>query len=250
MLLTNVWALYAREVKRFQKIWLDTVVSPLMSMILFLAVFGIVSGDRMIGSLPYLAFVYTGLLTMTMVNASFSNPAFALVISKNLGSIIDIQLAPLPNWGIGIAYALAACTRALLTLAAALLVTVWFIPIHGIAHPFLLLAGLLLTGLEFGMLGVCFGMYAKNFEALTFVTTFVVQPMIFLAGVFYPVSNLPGIWSAISRFNPMHHAVNLLRYAVTGYADTAPPVSFAVIALMSVVTFFLMQWMTKKRLNG
>ncbi|MCE9586001.1 ABC transporter permease [Candidatus Uhrbacteria bacterium] len=249
-MLTNVFALYAREVKRFQKIWLDTVVSPLMSMVLFLAVFGIVSGDRMVGGLPYLAFVYTGLLTMTMVNASFSNPAFALVISKNLGSIIDIQLAPLPNWGIGIAYALAACTRALLTLAVALLITIWFIPIHGISHPILLLLGLVLTGLEFGMLGVCFGMYAKNFEALTFVTTFIVQPMIFLAGVFYPVASLPGIWPMVSQFNPMHHSVNLLRYATTGYADTAPMLSLGVIVSITVAVFVLMQWLTKKKLNS
>jgi len=250
MLLTNVWALYAREVKRFQKIWLDTVVSPLMSMILFLAVFGIVSGDRMVGNLPYVVFVYTGLLTMTMINASFSNPAFALVIAKNLGSIIDIQLAPLPNWGIGIAYALAACTRALLTVLVAVAVTIWFIPIHSIVHPFLLLLALLLTGLEFGMLGVCFGMYAKNFEALTFVTTFIMQPMIFLAGVFYPVSSLPGIWSTISLFNPAHHSVNLLRYATTGYADTAPMLSLGIIAGICVITFVLMQWMTKKKLNS
>ncbi len=249
-MLTNVIALYAREVKRFQKIWLDTVVSPLMSMVLFLSVFGIVSGDRMVGGFPYLAFVYTGLLTMTMVNASFSNPAFALVISKNMGSIIDIQLAPLPNWGIGIAYALAACTRALLTLAVALLITIWFIPIHGIAHPILLLLGLVLTGLEFGILGVCFGMYAKNFEALTFVTTFIVQPMIFLAGVFYPVSSLPGIWTTVSKFNPMHHSVNLLRYATIGYADTAPMLSLGVIVGITVILFFLMQWMTKKKLNS
>lgn len=250
MTLTNVWALYAREVKRFQKIWLDTVVSPLMSMILFLAVFGIVSGDRVIGGLPYIAFVYTGLLTMTMVNASFSNPAFALVIAKNLGSIIDIQLAPLPNWGIGIAYALAAATRALLTLTVALAITIWFIPIHGIAHPLLLVLGLILTGLEFGMLGVCFGMYAKNFEALTFVTTFVIQPMVFLAGVFYPISSLPGIWSKVSLINPMHHSVNLLRYAATGYADTAPMVSLGVMAVLCVGIFLLMQWMTKKKLNA
>ncbi|MEI7512214.1 MAG: ABC transporter permease [Candidatus Uhrbacteria bacterium] len=245
-----VFSLYAREVKRFQKIMLDTVVSPLMSLVLYLAVFGIVSGDRMIGSLPYLVFVYTGLLTMTMVNASFSNPAFALVISKNLGSIVDIQLAPLPNWGIGVAYALAACTRALLTLVVALLVTVWFIPLHGIAHPFLLLLGLLLTGLEFGMLGVCIGMYAKSFESLTFVTTFVVQPMIFLAGVFYPISSLPGIWSKVSLINPMHHSVNLLRYATTGYADTAPFVSLGVMVGLNLFVFVLMQWFTKKKLTS
>lgn len=248
--LISVFALYAREVKRFQKIWLDTLVSPIMSMVLFLSVFGIISGDRVIEGLPYLAFVYTGLLTMTMINASFSNPAFALVISKNVGTFMDLQLTPVPPWGVGVAYAMAACTRALLTLAVSLAVTIWFIPIHGIAHPFLLLAGLILSGMEFGMLGVLFGMHAKNFEALTFVTTFVIQPMIFLAGTFYPTSTLPGIWPALSRFNPMHHSVNLIRYAVTGYADTNPMLSLAVILAICVAVFLPMQMMVRKKLKN
>lgn len=81
----NMWALYAREVKRFQKIWIDTVFNPIVSIGLYLGVFGIVTSGRAIGSLPYLTFVYTGLLAMLIVNSSFSNPSFALVIAKNLG---------------------------------------------------------------------------------------------------------------------------------------------------------------------
>lgn len=243
-------ALVAREVKRFQKIWLDTLVSPIMSMVLFLAVFGVVSGGRDVAGIPYLAFVYAGLITMTMVNASFSNPSFALVISKNVGTFMDLQITPVPAWGVGIAYAAAASIRAILTVSVAVLVTIWFVPIQGIAHPFLLIGSMLLIGLTFGMLGVVFGMYAKNFEALTFVTTFIIQPMIFLAGTFYPISQLPGIWSTVSLFNPMHHAVNLMRYSITGFADSVPMVSLAVMISLAVIVFFPMQWITKKNLKG
>jgi ABC-2 type transport system permease protein len=250
MNLIPILALVAREVKRFQKIWLDTVMSPIMSMVLFLAVFGLVTAGREIEGIAYLAFVYTGLLTMTMVNASFSNPTFALVISKNVGTFMDLQITPVPAWGIGLAYAGAATVRAVLTAVIAALATIWFVPISGIANPLLLIAAILLIGLAFGQLGVIFGMYAKNFEALTFVMTFVIQPMIFLAGTFYPISELPGIWYKVSLFNPMHHAVNLTRYSITGFADSNPMISLAVMLGLAVVVFFPMQWITKKHLKG
>lgn len=246
---TPMWALYAREVKRFQKIWLDTVFSPIVSVVLYLGVFGIVAAGRSIGDLPYVTFVYTGLLAMMIVNSSFSNPSFALIIAKNVGNIVDLQIVPIKPWRIGIAYALAALTRGLITLAIALIVTAWFIPALSLAHPLYLVLGLLITGIEFGMLGVTFGFLAKNFEALTFMTTFIMQPMIFLAGVFYPVSTLPGIWSKISLFNPIHHNVNIIRYGITGYSDLAPLVSFGVIAVFGIALFVVMQIVAKKKVR-
>ncbi len=245
-----MWALYAREVKRFQKIWMDTVFSPIVSTILFLSVFGIVAGNQEIAGVPYLLFIYVGLLSMNVVNSSFSNPAFALVIGKNSGTIADLQLVPIQPWGIGVAYALAALTRAFLTIGLAVLVTGWFIPELGIHNPLLLLLAFALTALQFGMLGVTFGMWAKGFESLTFITTFVMQPMIFLAGVFYPIAHLPEPWSAVSAFNPLHHNVNLLRYAVTGYADGSPIVSLAVVAGLAVVMFVAMHLSTKKKMRA
>ncbi len=244
-----LWALYAREVKRFQKIWLDTVLSPIVSIGLYLGVFGIVAAGRNIGELPYVTFVYTGLLAMMIVNSSFSNPSFALIIAKNVGNIVDLQIVPIKAWGIGVAYALAALTRGLITLAVTLLFSVWFIPALGLDHPVYLLLGLVITGIEFGMLGVIFGFLAKNFEALTFMTTFVMQPMIFLAGVFYPVATLPQPWSTISLFNPIHHNVNIIRYGITGYHDLAPLVSLAVIIGFGIVLFGLMHFVTKKKVR-
>ncbi len=246
---THLWALYAREVKRFQKIWVDTVFSPIVSIGLYLGVFGIVAAGRLVSGLPYVTFVYTGLLGMLVVNSSFSNPAFALVIAKNVGNIIDLQLVPIQAWRIGIAYALAACTRAFITLLIALVATMWFIPALGVSHVVYVLAALFLTGIEFGMLGVVFGFLAKNFETLTFMTTFVMQPMIFLAGVFYPIATLPAPWSTVSLFNPIHHNINLFRYGITGYSDVAPFVSVAVVCGISLVLFAVMQLTAKRALK-
>jgi ABC-2 type transport system permease protein len=246
---TYLWALYAREVKRFQKIWLDTVFSPIVSVVLYLSVFGIVASGRSIGEVPYLAFIYTGLLTMMIVNSSFSNPSFALIISKNVGNIIDLQLAPIKAWGVGIAYALAALTRGLITLSIAVLFTAWFIPGLGVHNIAYLVYALVITGIEFGMLGVIFGFLAKNFEALTFMTTFIMQPMIFLAGVFYPVSTLPKPWDTISLFNPIHHNINLFRYSITGYSDVTPLLSFAVITVCALILFVVMHVVAKRSIR-
>lgn len=248
-MMTGMWALYAREVKRFQKIMLDTVFSPLVNVALYLGVFGVVAGDRMVDGISYLAFVYIGLLSMMLINSSFSNPSFALIIAKNVGSIIDLQLVPIRNWKIGIAYALAGLTRGFITLGIAVLATVWFIPLHTIAHPALLLAGVAITGIEFGMLGVAFGFWAKSFESLTILTTFIMQPMIFLAGVFYPIATLPAPWNIISQFNPIHQNVNLIRYAVTGYSDGSVALSATVVVLMSVVIFVIMNVITRRNLR-
>lgn len=246
---TYVWALYAREVKRFQKLWLDTIFSPLVSMALYLAVFGVVIGSQTVSGFNYLAFVYTGLLGMIMVNSSFSNPSFALIIAKNVGNIIDLQLVPIKTWGIGIAYAFAALTRGLFTIVLATLVSVWFIPGLQLQHPLVLVLAMVLTGVQFGMFGVIFGMWAKNFEALTFVTTFILQPMIFLAGVFYPVASLPGVWSKVSLFNPLHHNINLFRYGFLGYSDVNPIISLTVCLIFCVVFFLFMQYFTKKMIR-
>lgn len=248
--MTHMWALYAREVKRFQKIWLDTVFSPIVSMILFLSVFSVVAGGRDIEGVPYTLFIYAGLLAMNLVNSSFSNPAFALVIGKNTGTIVDLQLAPIQPWGIGIAYALAALTRAVITVAIAVLLTAWFIPGLQLEHPVLLLLAVAVTGLEFGMLGVVFGMWAKGFESLTFITTFIMQPMIFLAGTFYPLAQLPGIWSTVSQFNPLHHNINVLRFAVTGYADGNPWVSLIVVMSLAAMLFVAMHFSTERKMRA
>jgi len=247
---TYMWALYAREVKRFQKLWLDTLFSPIVSMALYLSVFGIVVGSRSIEGVNFLTFVYSGLLAMIMVNSSFSNPAFSLIIAKNVGNIIDLQVAPLKPWQIGLAYSMAAFTRGLVTLAAAMLFTIWFIPGIGLHSVVYFVVALIITGIEFGLLGVVFGMFAKSFESLTFMTTFIMQPMIFLAGVFYPVAVLPGIWSKVSLFNPIFHNVELMRYSLTGYSDIAPYFSLLITLAFIVVLFISMFFVVRRGISN
>ncbi len=245
-MLTSFLALYGREVARFRKLWLDTIFSPIVSVALYLSVFGIITGGQMIGGMQYLTFVYVGLVSMALINSSFANPAFALIIAKNVGTIVDLQLVPLRPWLVSVAFAFAAATRAVVTLIVTVLLTAWFVPGMNIQHPLLALLFVVLTGLQFGLLGVSFGMPAKNFEALTFMTTFVMQPMIFLAGVFYPISQLPGMWAKVALFNPIHHTINLLRWSTTGYSDVNPAIS-AVVAVGTLLLLLIAAHVTTKK---
>jgi ABC-2 type transport system permease protein len=249
MFSTYAWALYARETKRFRKLWKDTLFNPIVSVGLYLLVFGVLLGKQQIGNVNALTFVYSGLLGMVLVNGAFSNPGFALVIARNMGTISDLQLAPIRPWAIGVAYALAAMTRAVITILLAVLFTAWWVPDLTLAHSFLLVPIVLLNGLLFGFMGVIFGMKARGFESLQIVTTFILQPMIFLAGVFYPISRLPAPWNTISLFNPLHHTINLVRYALLGYQDVNPWISFAVIAGLFAIAGAMMSSVVAKELK-
>jgi ABC-2 type transport system permease protein len=244
-----IWALYAREVKRFQKIWFDTIAAPVVSTLLYLVIFSVVTEGRVIDGTDYKAFVYAGLLGMVMVNSSFSNPTFALILSKNVGTIVDIQLAPISPARIGLAYAMAGFTRGLFTVLIAGFITFWFIPGVTLLHPFILLIALIITGIEFGLFGVIFGLLLKNFESLTFLMTFIMQPMIFLAGVFYPISALPAPWDFISMLNPLHYNINLVRYGLLGYSDASPMLSALIMISFTVVLFIVMNFIAKRSLK-
>lgn len=245
----GMWALYAREVHRFRQLFIDTVLSPVVSLTLYLVVFRIILNSDQLTAVDDLSFIYAGLLAMLVVNNSFSNPGFALIIAKNVGSIIDLQLVPIPHWQIGIGYALAALTRGGVTLLVAAGCTVWFVPEMTILHPLLFLATVGLVGIEFGMLGVIFGMWAKDFSSLTFMMTFILQPMVFLAGLFYPISRLPASWATISLFNPLFHHMNLFRYTLIGYTDAPLWISSLAVLFLGVCLFMIMYWSTRKKMR-
>jgi ABC-2 type transport system permease protein len=103
--------------------------------------------------------------------------------------------------------------------------------------------------MPFGILGVSFGFWAKNFEALSFVTTFIMQPMIFLAGIFYPIATLRNLWNMVSQFNPIRHNVNLIRYAITGYADGSAAISLWVVVGLTAALFGIMSFVMRRNLR-
>lgn len=233
---SGAFNLFRREVTRFRKIIIDTTVSPVVSNLLYLIIFNIAVSGREVQGVSYVQFLAPGLITMTLINSSFSNPSFALVISKFSGTISDILIAPLSGAQIVLAYVGAAMVRAFVTATATLLVILLFtqISIHNIGLAFI---GALLTSFFFGTLGVIFGYFAKQFDNLTLITTFIMTPMSFLGGVFYPVSNLTDPWKTISLFNPMLYFIDLIRFSFLGIYHVDPYISVGVAILANLIVF-------------
>lgn len=228
--------LFRREATRFRKIMVDTVISPVVSNLLYLIIFNIAVSGRDINGISYIQFLAPGLIAMTLINSSFSNPSFALVISKFAGTISDILITPLTGAQIVLAYVGAAMVRAIITAFATLLVILIFTHLEIYSIPLALLSAFI-TSFFFGTIGVIFGYFAKQFDNLTLMTTFIMTPMLFLGGVFYPVSNLTEPWRTISLFNPLLYFIDFFRFSVLGVHFIEPKISFSVGILSILIVF-------------
>ncbi len=237
--ISGVFTLFIRETDRFRKIFIDTIIGPLGSNILYIVIFGVVLGKaNIVPGVNFLNFLIPGLIGLTLINSSFSNPAFALVIAKFSGSINDLLVAPLSGTGVVLAYAGAATMRAFVTAAATLLVSYLF-AFTPILHPFLLFIGALLTAFFFANVGILAGYLAKQFDQLTMITTFVMTPMSFLGGTFYRISNLPPFAQVLSHFNPMYYFINYIRYTMIGLHDIDPMISLAIMTAFCIGIFII-----------
>lgn len=242
--------LFRRETTRFRKIMVDTIVSPVVSNLLYLIIFNVAVSGREVNGLSYIQFLAPGLIAMTLINSSFSNPSFALVISKFSGTIADILIAPLTGTQIVLSYVGAAMVRAIVTAFATLIVILMFTHLHVHSIPLTLLAAFM-TSFFFGTVGVIFGYFAKQFDNLTMMTTFIMTPMSFLGGVFYPVSNLPEPWKTFSLFNPMLYFIDFFRFSVLGVHFVDPKVSLGagIIAILIVFPIAIYLFNNGKRLT-
>ncbi len=228
--------LFLKEVRRFSKVWLQTVLSPLVTTSLYFLVFGVALGSRLreISGVPYIQFVVPGLVMMTMVRDSFLNTSSSLFQSKINGTIIDILVAPIGALEILIAYVGAAMLRAMIVGLLVYLVALsftWF-PLHHIGWTLFFTVFVTAT---LALLGIVAALWAQKFDHLAIFPNFVLLPLAFLGGVFYSIDMLPEPWNTISRLNPLLYMVNGLRYGFLGVADVSPSASAGVV----MISFFV-----------
>jgi len=228
--------LFIKEVRRFSKVWLQTVLSPLVTTSLYFLVFGVALGSRLreISGVPYIQFVVPGLVMMTMVRDSFLNTSSSLFQSKINGTIIDILVAPIGAFELLVAYVSAAMIRAILVGVLVYLVALsftWF-PIQHIGWT--IFFSLFVTA-TLALLGLIAALWAEKFDHLAIFPNFVLLPLAFLGGVFYSIDLLPEPWNSISRFNPLLYMVNGLRYGILGVADVSPIASSVVVLVSFLV---------------
>lgn len=238
--------LFRREIARFMKVIVQTVITPFVSAALYLMIFGVSLGSRISFSedLPYLAFLIPGLVMMGCLNNAFQNSSSSIISSKFSGDLEDLKVAPFTSGQIILALALAALVRGLIVGAITLLVSeISYYSVFGellpIAHPFYFFLFLFLGGVTFAYLGISVGFYSRSFDQLSAISGFILMPLIYLGGVFFSVEHLPGFWRNISLVNPLLYLINGVRYGIIGRADVAVETSLTVAIVAFVLTGLL-----------
>ena len=216
----GAWTLYKKEVLRFLIVWIQTIFSPLISSLLFLLVLSLAIGaDRgdVLG-VPFITFLAPGLISMQVIQQSFSHSSSSFMIGKIQGNIVDLLYAPLSATEVTISIALAAVTRSVMIAIVSIIVFKLIIDIE-ITNYFLLIVFTLLSSFILGNIGIIAGLWAEKFDHMATVTNFVIVPLSFLSGTFYSIERLPEFLQMISKANPFFYMIDGFRYSFIGESD-------------------------------
>jgi len=215
----------------------QTVVSPVVTTMLYFLVFGFSLGSRLdeMSGVPYMDFLTPGLVMMSLINNSFINASFSFFLTKVHGSVVDVLVSPLSNVQIMAAYTAASLVRALLTSG-----IIWGIAsvfgANTMHDPLLTIGFMVLVSSAFSLFGLAVAVVAREFEHVNLVPNFVVVPFTFLGGVFYSVSLLPGVWEQVALFNPFLYMVNGIRFGMTGVGDVGIVSCFLVSGIFLILS--------------
>ena len=239
-------ALFYKEMLRFWKVVVQTVVAPVVTALLYLLIFSHVleAHIEVYPGVSYTHFLVPGLVMMSMLQNAFSNSSSSLIQSKMQGSIVFVLLPPLSYLEFFLAYLGAAIVRGLVVGLGVWAVTLWFAPWHP-PHLGWLLAYALLACATMGALGIMAGIWAEKYDQLAAFQNFLILPLTFLSGVFYSIHSLPPFWQAVSHANPVFYLIDGFRYAFVGHSDTDPwlglLVAGACFVAISAVTLMLLR---------
>jgi len=241
-----IMAIYKFEMARtFRTIW-QSIVSPVISTSLYFVVFGAAIGSRIteIEGVAYGAFIVPGLIMLTLLTQSTMNASFGIYFPRFTGTIYEILSAPVSAFEIACGYVGAAATKSII-LGLIILATSWlFVPIQ-IAHPFWMIAFLLLTTVTFSLLGFIIGIWADGFEQLQIVPMLIIMPLTFLGGTFYSTHVLPPFWQNVALLNPVVYLVSGFRWSFFEVADVSPAISLTMTLAFLVVCLSVVWWIFK-----
>jgi ABC-2 type transport system permease protein len=227
----GLWALYFKEVRRFLKVATQTVLAPLVTTLLFLAIFSLALGRAVqtVGGVSFALFLAPGLIMMAMVQNAFANTSSTLVIAKVQGNIVDLLMPPLTPGELTLGLAAGGLTRGLVVGAVICGAFALLLPIqvHDVAF---VLFHAVAASLMLSLLGVLGGLWSEKFDHIAAVTNFVITPFAFLSGAFYSTERLPEFWRALAHLNPFFYMIDGFRYGFFAQSDVNPWISLAVVA--------------------
>ncbi len=243
MNLRAVAAIYTFEMARTARTLLQSIVSPVISTSLYFVVFGAAIGSRIteIEGVSYGAFIVPGLIMLTLLTQSVMNASFGIYFPRFTGTIYEILSAPVSSFEIVLGYVGAAATKSIILGLIILATSGLFVPLQ-IAHPFWMIAFLVLTAVTFSLLGFIIGIVADGFEKLQVVPLLVITPLTFLGGSFYSTSVLPPLWRTITLFNPIVYLVSGFRWSFFEVADVNVEVSLAMTAVFLAACLAAVWW--------
>ncbi|WP_347260317.1 ABC transporter permease [Rudaea sp.] len=215
-----------REVTRILRIWSQTLLPPAITMTLYFVIFGSLIGSRIgtmaqgVGGAPisYIEYIAPGLIMMAVIQNAYGNITSSFFGAKFQRFVEEMLVSPMPSWAILAGYVSGAVLRGFMVGVIVLLISLFFTKIH-LYHPLVTLSTFLLAAVIFALLGFVNAIYARKFDDIAIIPTFVLTPLTYLGGVFYNVAQLPSPWKEISHLNPILYMVNAFRYGLLGISD-------------------------------
>ena len=241
------WTLYKKEVLRFLIVAIQTIISPLITSLLFLMVLSLAIGNERGGALgyPFITFLAPGLIAMQIIQQAFAHTSSSIMIGKIQGNIVDILYAPLSPGEITLATILAAVTRSLMIAVVSIVVFSFIVDLqfHNFYYIFIYT---FLGSFILGAVGIIVGLWADKFDNMASATNFIIVPLSFLSGTFYSIKKLPEILQKISEWNPFFYIIDGFRYGFLGVSDGSLKFGLSYLIILSFLTWFASYILFKK----
>jgi ABC-2 type transport system permease protein len=233
-----------RETQRFLAVWSQTLMAPLITAGLFLAIFSLAIGTRRgdVMGVPFVEFLAPGILMMTVIQNAFANTSSAIMIAKIQGNIVDTLMPPLSPGELVAGYLSGSVSRGLFVASAILIVAAIFLGM-GMAYPIWVLVYVVLGSVFLGSLGIIAAILANKFDQMAAITNFIITPLSFLSGTFYSVEGLPPAMQVLTHINPVFYLIDGVRYGVLGVSDSSPWLGLPIVgAFTAGVLMLCLRW--------
>lgn len=241
------YTMLRKDVRRMFRIWSQTFLPPVVTTTLYYLIFGAFIGSQVapIQGVSYMQFIVPGLVMMTVITSAYTNVVFTFYGAKWMRVLDELLVSPMPSWAVIAGFVSGGVVRALIVAVLVLIVSLLFTNLT-IVSLGIVVAAMLLTAILFSLAGLLNGMYAKSFDAISIIPTFVLTPLTYLGGVFYSIDQLPEFFRIVSLANPILYMVNAFRYGFLGISDVPIGLSFAVMGGFIVVLLILVLWLFHK----
>lgn len=244
---TALKSLAVKETNRYLRIWVQTLVPPVITTSLYFIIFGKMIGSRIgeMGGFSYMEFIVPGLIMMSTITSSYSNVSSSFFSQKFQKNIEELLVAPVPTHVIIWGFVFGGLGRSILVGTLVTIISLFFVPLHVYSWVIVVLT-LVMTAILFSLAGLLNGIFAQSFDDVSIVPTFILQPLTYLGGVFYSISMLPPIWQTISKVNPIVYMISGFRYGFLGTIDVPIFLSIGILVLFIVVLYSVCWYLIQK----